>query len=189
MGRSNILIARVGVYAFGCLFAGAILPTAVAAESPLPQLDLDAVAEWMDDNLDPRVLAAIGDIDKQRIETLYKDLLRRLHGTNVYELADLTDVARQGLKILKQFDEAKPYAAWLETHLDYFTAADQLQRAAPSTPRTNPSLESQNKVWTSQLQKRNQPARADVWVKELKPVFAAAGIPPQLVWLGEVESS
>jgi membrane-bound lytic murein transglycosylase D len=33
------------------------------------------------------------------------------------------------------------------------------------------------------------PARAKEYVPELKPVFAAQKIPPELVWVAEVESS
>ncbi|WP_169829299.1 lytic transglycosylase domain-containing protein [Lacunisphaera limnophila] len=43
--------------------------------------------------------------------------------------------------------------------------------------------------WVRRLQARPRPARADHFVTQLQPVFAAGGVPGQLVWLAEVEST
>ena len=44
-------------------------------------------------------------------------------------------------------------------------------------------------VWSRKLAKRSRPARAEDLVPELKRIFRDEGIPPELVWLAEVESS
>lgn len=54
--------------------------------------------------------------------------------------------------------------------------------------RENPSPEAVRKAWTRQLSARGQPSGAALLVPRLKPLFAAAGVPVELVWLAEVES-
>lgn len=151
------------------------------------ELDLDAIEGWLQENVDEQLLAALGEIDKPRVEALQKELRRRLASTNVYDLAGLAGAAREVLPLLNRFDAAKPYAAWLEAHLDYFLTADEMQRGRGGAE--NPTLETQQKVWQGHLEKRARPTRADTYVPRLKPVFAAAGVPVALVWLAEVESS
>ena len=167
----------------------AAAPIVSVAAEPEAELDLDAIQKWMKENVDDRVLATLGDIDTKRIQALHTELMRRLQGTNVSDLAGLADLAKDALPLLKQFEEAQPYAEWLQSHLDYFTAADELQRVTPMPPGKNPSLDAQQKVWTAQLEKRPKPTRAESYVPQLKPLFAAAGVPSALVWLAEVESS
>jgi membrane-bound lytic murein transglycosylase D len=166
------------------------LPCTGLAAEPETELDLEAIQKWMKENVDDRVLATLGEIDTKRIQALHGELMRRFQGTNVYDLAGLADLAKDALPLLNQFEEAQPFAAWLQAHLDYFTAADELrQRATPPARHANPSVDAQQKVWTAQLDKRTKPARADIYVPQLKPFFAAAGVPTALVWLAEVESS
>ena len=63
------------------------------------------------------------------------------------------------------------------------------QRPAPPTlRRDNPPQEAVRAAWSRQLAGRDLPAGAVTWVPRLKPIFLAAGIPAELVWLAEVES-
>jgi membrane-bound lytic murein transglycosylase D len=57
------------------------------------------------------------------------------------------------------------------------------------TPPPGPSAETQRSVWDKQIEKRPPPPGAQTYVPRLKPIFAAQGTPPSLVWLAEVESS
>jgi len=43
--------------------------------------------------------------------------------------------------------------------------------------------------WDRKLATRAKPARADALVAQLKPIFIEEGIPPELIWLAEVEST
>ncbi len=43
--------------------------------------------------------------------------------------------------------------------------------------------------WDAKIAKRQRPARADTLVPGLKKIFAEEGVPPEWVWLAEVESS
>jgi membrane-bound lytic murein transglycosylase D len=44
-------------------------------------------------------------------------------------------------------------------------------------------------VWTKSVAKCELPKSADRYVNRLKPIFAAFGVPEELVWVAEVESS
>ena len=58
----------------------------------------------------------------------------------------------------------------------------------PSPRREIPSPAAIRAAWHKQMATRDQPAGAQTWVPRLKPLFLAAGIPAELVWLAEVES-
>lgn len=58
----------------------------------------------------------------------------------------------------------------------------------PSVRRENPAPEVLRGAWTRQVAGRPAPPASGRWVRRLKPLFVAAGIPAELVWLAEVES-
>jgi len=168
-----------------------------AQEKPAAAPDdlIDSVDQWMQENLDDDVLRALGQLDRDRVRKFLAEVQKRFNGTSVYDLGSLQDSARQLLPVLEQFEETQPYAVWLKSHLDYFDTANELRRQmTPSTPRTNapipaPSLKIQRMVWNRQLEKRPLPSLAEGRVPQLKRIFEAEGVPPELVWVAEVESS
>jgi len=170
---------------------------AAAQEKPSPLDDLTRSAEqWMRDNLDERVVKALDNVDQERARSLLNELAKRLQADNVYDLSALKESATSLLPVLRQFKETRPYASWLETHLDYFDAAGELRRIMQPTPPQRgappvppPTPEAQRKVWDQQMNKRPMPPRAQTYVPRLKPIFTSQGAPAALVWLGEVESS
>lgn len=56
-------------------------------------------------------------------------------------------------------------------------------------PSSNPTASRQRTTWQKLLSKRPTTPAAEAFARELKPVFQQAGVPPELVWLAEVESS
>ncbi len=109
------------------------------------------------------------------------------------ELAPLRDVASAALPLLDQHAETQPYAAWLRTRLDYLAVADTLKFAIPPPnlelpPSANPTPTAERRAWEKRLQLEDLPPEASVYVAQLKPIFVAEGVPPELVWLAEVES-
>lgn len=63
-------------------------------------------------------------------------------------------------------------------------------RPAPvGQPRPNPSAADQRSIWSRIFARKAPPAGAEAYAARLKPIFAAAGAPRDLVWLAEVESS
>jgi len=170
-----------------------LLPARLLAPDDLAQ----SIEQWARENLDESVLEALGQIDQDRVRKFLTEVQRRFEGNSIYDLGSLKETAVQLLPVLEQFEETQPYAVWLRTHLDYFDTAEQLRREAklppakPGTPVTlpSPSLPLQRSVWVKQLAKRPLPPLAQAYLPQLKQIFAAERMPPELAWLAEVESS
>jgi membrane-bound lytic murein transglycosylase D len=79
--------------------------------------------------------------------------------------------------------------------LDYCKVATEFQstNASPTVgataPSRNPSASLQREVWVREVTPRPWPPAASNLVIRLKPVFAEQKVPPELVWIAEVESS
>ena len=177
------------------LFCSCLLP----AQQPPSLLDdlTPEGAQWLRENLDDSVLQALEQVDQDRVREFFDDLQKRFQNDYVYDLGALRQTAATLLPLLQRYEETAPYAAWLQTRIDYLETADELRRQAkPAPPKRGvpatlppPTLPLQRTVWTTKLEKRPLPPRAQLYVPKLKPIFAVEKIPAQLVWLAEVESS
>ena len=157
---------------------------------------MDSVESWAQQNLDERVLSVFQDVDRDQVRAFLLNLQEQYEGTNIYRLGPLKVPAEKIILLLDQYEETAPFAAWLRTRLDYLETARKLQkevRVLPGEPgQTNlppPSAALERKVWKGTLAKRPLPPDAVKYVAELKRVFAEEGLPPELIWVAEVESS
>jgi len=162
------------------------------------ELDLgkavDLANDWALANIDQETLKALGDVDRERVEKFLMSFQRSLQGSNVLQLAQFRAAATNIIPILAAYEETSPYASWLKSRLDYFEVSEELQRNLPKPPpraqvpaATVVNIE--RKVWVKKLEARPLPPGADKWVPRLKPIFTAEQVPPELVWVAEVESS
>jgi membrane-bound lytic murein transglycosylase D len=154
--------------------------------------------QWVQENIDPNIVRSLNDPNQQNMLQLLNNLQQQLQGEDVVDLASLKDAATTVLPLLKMYDETRPYAAWLETRLDYFELADQFKHTftpprvepnQPPRPIPNPQPEVERKAWQKQIEKRPLLRGSESYVNRLKPIFATQGVPKELVWLAEVESS
>lgn len=163
------------------------------------EVDWDAVMnsaqQWANENLDDDVLKALQNVDREKVEDFLNNYQQYLNGDYVLDMAQVKDAATTILPILDAHEETQPYAAWLRARLDYFEAADEMQSAVPPpTPgtnapvRINPSFKSEQEIWIRKVNPRPWPKAAVELVPKLKPIFAAEQVPPELVWVAEVES-
>ncbi len=159
---------------------------------------LESGRQWLEENVDPGVLKAFEALDEAEARRLLRDLQRRLAGEYVLDLAAMRDTARALAPVLERFEATRGYGLWLRTRLDYFDAARELrllipepkpEPGRPPPPRPVPTPEQERRVWRKQVADRPLPRGAAVYVPRLKPVFAGEKMPPELVWLAEVESS
>ena len=154
---------------------------------------LQNIEDWAKENIDEDVLEALGQVDRDRVTEVLKELQNRLKGDSVYDLAPLKTQVQSLIPILEQFEETAALADWLKVRGDDLTAAEALQQAAPpkpaNTPRLPPTPQLQKSVWVKQLAKREVPPRAKAYLPMLKSVFAAGKVPEELVWLAEIESA
>lgn len=165
-------------------------------------INLDEVwrdgAQWLQENVDENVLRSLGIADQEKARQVFKALQKQFQGEYVVDLAALKPAATALLPVLESDPETRPYAAWLRERMDYFDVAEEfrltipppkVEPGQPPRPAPNPGPDLQRKVWQKQLEKRPIPPGAQPYVSRLKPIFAAQGVPPELVWLAEVESS
>jgi membrane-bound lytic murein transglycosylase D len=154
---------------------------------------LDAAQQFAQDNLDDDVLAALQNVDRDKVADFLKNYQDYLQGDYVLDMAQLKDAANVVLPLLDAHEETQPYAAWLRTRLDYFDVAQQLKAMTPPTTNApsrppNPSFNVGEEIWIKKVAPRPWPEAAKIIVPQLKKIFAEEKVPTQLVWLAEVES-
>jgi membrane-bound lytic murein transglycosylase D len=181
----------------GLLLAGNFAAPAQPEPINLPTLIQGAQA-WALENLETNVLNALPQLDQPQTEQLLRNLQKRFQGEYVVDLAAVRETANVLLPILETYEETQPYAAWLKPRLDYLKIADEFRIAVPPPPTepgqpvpapVNPSAGREREVWVKEVADRPWPPAASNLVTRLKPIFRAEKVPPELVWLAEVESS
>jgi membrane-bound lytic murein transglycosylase D len=184
------------------LLATLLLLSALTALGQTNEINVDDVMQsaqqWANDNLDPNVLRALQNGDQEKVRQFLDSLQTNLQGEYVIDLAQLRDTAKTILPILESYEETAPYAAWLQARMDYLDTANELRvlirlpkaiPGHPPTPPPKPRVEQVREIWIKKISERPLPAEAKPYLNELKPIFAREKVPPQLVWVAEVESS
>jgi membrane-bound lytic murein transglycosylase D len=195
------------------------VPAARAQDLPDLGDLIDQGRALIDENLDDRVgklLRALESGDRDQTRKLLEELQKDFLGDQVLDLARMKRGAQALLPILEEDESTVPVAAWLRSRMDYFDVAEELGKlpapAVPPTVRTNatgtvtvqpaptpppgvparpanPTAAAQRDAWERRTAGRAAPTGAARYVDRLKPVFAAFGVPEELVWVAEVESS
>jgi membrane-bound lytic murein transglycosylase D len=182
---------------FALLLAGGLCARAEDPTVTLPEL-MQGAQQWAQDNLDTNVLNALPKVDDPAVRQFLSELQKRYQGDYVVDLAGLRETARTVLPLLESSEDTQPYAAWLAAQMDYLEVADEIritipapeiETNAPPQPVTNPPPQMERELWVKEVSGRPWPAAAKEYVPLLKPIFAAQKIPPDLVWVAEVESS
>ncbi len=158
-------------------------------------------------------------VSKDQWDNFTGRLQTSLEAGSVADLASLETEARRTLAALRMMPAYAEYADWLAERLDLMETARLVTRfpapprvllpipkdtpdapaIAPPLPATPPpavafaapprSPVPFYDIWHERLRTRPRPAKADELMPVLKVIFAAEGIPTELVWLAEVESS
>jgi len=159
---------------------------------------LESGRQWLEKVADPEVLRALRSGDRRQLEPLLQEMMQSLQDDEVLDLARLREAAQLALPLLEGQAQTRGYGAWLRARMDYFQVAEQLRKRAPAPPAPpgqpsvtppNPTPSQERQAWEKQVASQPAPRGAATWVPRLKPLFKAAGAPPQLVWLAEIESS
>jgi membrane-bound lytic murein transglycosylase D len=181
----------------GLLLAGSQPVRAEDDTLTLPDL-VQGAQQWAQENLDTNFLNALPEADEQTVQQLFRDAQQRFQGEYVVDVASLRQTALLVLPLLESHDATQPYAAWLRTQMDYLDVADEIRLSIPPPtvvtnqppqPVPNPPPQKERELWVTKVAGEDWPPRAKEYLPELKPVFTAQKIPPELVWLAEVESA
>jgi membrane-bound lytic murein transglycosylase D len=176
-----------------------IAHSALGQNDALSLDDLMRSAEqWANENLDDDALRVLQSGDQKEVKKFFDDIEKQFHGEYVIDLAPLKDTARTLEPLLERYQETQPYALWLKTRLDYLEVADQFRLIIPAPkpspgqpprPTPNPPPRAEQEMWVQKLAGRPPIKSAPAYVTRLKPIFAAQKVPPELIWIAEVESS
>jgi len=184
-------------YALAFLMAGVLFARAGGHPLTLPEL-MQGAEKWAQDNLDSNVLNSLPNVDDPAVQQFFREVQQRFHGDYVVDLAGLRQTARAVLPLLESREETQPYAAWLAAQMDYFDVADEIRITIPAPkvetnqpppPAANPPPQTEREIWVRKVSGHPWSAAAKEYVPQLKPIFAAQKMPPELVWVAEVESS
>lgn len=139
---------------------------------------------------------------KERWDAFVAKFQRAMAGNSLEELASLASDGRSALSALRMVPGYQDLADWLEQRIDEIEGANQIvkrkppppkQPKSPGPPVPPPPAEYQPvphyREWLARVQGRPLPARAPALVPKLRAIFAAEGVPPEIVWLAEAESS
>ena len=182
------------------------------------QTGLDLVEQQMDAHgyeLDREALAAIPRAED--VARFFGGIGQVLESGSIEEIAWLQPEVAATLTWLEQWPAAAPYANWLRQQVDYFDVAEESVAREPEAPHRPPPAPAEKAVplrlppppkpappparrkaeksaqsvetWKRKMAARPPPARAAELAPQIKSIFRAEGLPEELVWLAEVESS
>jgi membrane-bound lytic murein transglycosylase D len=136
---------------------------------------------------------------KEQWDAFAVRLQRALESDSLADLASYLPEARGALAALRTLPGYEDYADWLEQRIDEIQAAQQLTTPAappPAIPTPSPPPRTVRPVrvphyelWRERVRGRPLPERAAALMPRLRAAFAAEGVPPELAWLAEAESS
>ena len=119
-------------------------------------------------DVDTAALAELTGVNETELTATARELQRQLQGSYIIPAAVRDWLAGLGLDVDPEFVILPP----------------RLELPVPPPPL--PPLA--KPFWADRDRSRSWPSRAQALVPRLKPLFVAAGVPPELVWVAEVES-
>jgi len=136
------------------------------------------------------------------IQQLASQLQQALASNRLDDLASLQAIIPQMIAALSQTESGRHYVAWLLQRYDYAVVANWSREEAEeraTASSTQPSPEQVRKfrneyvtdlrIWKHRISERRAPQPAPGLLPLVQGKFSDAGVPTELVWLAEVESS
>jgi len=177
------------------LLGSGALPAAPPTPTPTPEPDADALyqlgQQLFDEYAPPEVKEQYSFPSKEQWDAFASRLQRALDGSSLEDLAAFEPQARAALAGLRALPDYGDYSDWLALRLDEIDGARQAvaPRPTPGPPAARPQPIPLYDLWLARERARPAPARAGQLMPRLRDAFAAEGVPPELAWLAEAESS
>ena len=169
-----------------------IVPLAAAPEKKPPTESdpademLEAGSRLFDELAPPQIKRQFEFPSKERWNEFVARLQSALDHSSLEDLAAYEPEARAALAAARAWPEFAEYVDWLEERLDYIEGARQAVRTPPPPPGVTLPFYG---MWLKRVQARPRPPRADEFMPQLREIFTVAGLPAELPWQAEVESS
>ncbi|MDO8544980.1 MAG: lytic transglycosylase domain-containing protein [Opitutaceae bacterium] len=201
----RVFLFNVGLLALAptsALAADAPAPTAAPPASAAGANELYEAGKQLFDQLAPPEIKARYEFPtKEQWEAFATRLQHALEGESLDELAAYAAEVRAALVALRMVGIDENLADWLEQRLDEIDGAQQAvaprqppvpQRPTrPGVPPTTAAVQPvpHYNLWLARVRNRPVPSRAASLLPRVQPAFVAEGVPPELAWLAEAESS
>ena len=178
---------------FALLLAGSLLTRAQGSTLSLTNI-VHSAQDRAEKNLDTNVFVALQSLNQQKVHQFFQDMQQRFQGEYVVSLASFRDTAEALVPWLESQPKTRSYGDWLKERLDYFGVVDEIRFTIPSPevetgPVPNLVLATLQKMWLKKVEGDSLPPEITNYLVRLKAVFIAQQVPPELVWLAEVESA
>ena len=188
------------IFVFLTVATGLVATEPAPDKIPAPAAESDELYDlgksMFDQYATPEIKAQYEFPTRERWNTFATRLQQALDSNKLENLAAFEDEAKSGLTALRLLPGYGDYADWLSQRIDYIEAAKQaIHRPAPRPPgpRTprgpRPLYIPYYDLWLERIRNRPQPARAEELMPIMRAAFKAEGVPPELAWLAEVEST
>ena len=180
-------------------------PSELAVESE----ELFRLGQILFERLAPAGIKAEYDFPtKDRWDAFVIKFQRALEGDSLEELASCAAEGRPAVNALRMVPGYGDLADWLEQRIDEMEGAQQI--TGPKTPTPTPGPKAPTRpgasvppsksampaqpvphydVWLARVRDRPLPKRSDTLMPRLRAAFIAEGVPPELAWVAEAESS
>ena len=204
-----VLISIAALLAAGAAVAGTPEPRAPAAEE-----DMFAQGKALFDAFAPPEIKEQFEFPtREKWDEFFARLEKTRQTGSLAELAAYEPEAKVALAALRALPDYQDYADWLAERLDEIEVAKEAQKLPPAKPAPPPVAPPKPEggptptpppppkvvpaadavplydIWVGRLRDRPRPPRADEFLPELKKAFAAEGVPVELAWLAETEST
>jgi membrane-bound lytic murein transglycosylase D len=185
------------LFAVFLLAAGVAMAAAPASAPADTDPMYDAAKQLFDQYAPPEVKAQYDFPSPEKLQDFAAGLQQALEGGSLDGLAQYQSQAEEVLAFLRTLPADSGYADWLAARLEEIEAARGIADAAAKRPpgsAPNLQAESESSVpyyreWLARVRRRAPPANAPELMPRLRAAFAAEGVPPELAWLAEAESS
>lgn len=172
-----------------------------------PEISREQIDQFVDLALDMGEAWQRGDLpdlafSPEEFQQMGAQLETALSSRQLDDLANLESMIPQLMAALSQTESGRHYVAWLLQRYDYAVVANWSKQEATAVAQeteTEPTAEQMEKfrddyvtdlrIWRHRISERRAPQPAEGLLPLVKGKFAGEGVPTELIWLAEVESS
>jgi membrane-bound lytic murein transglycosylase D len=178
--------------------AGGVLSAGAEAPTPTPPPDNDELyqvgKQLFDEYAPPEVKEQYEFPSREKWDAFAARLQHALDNNSLQELADYEPQARAALVALRTLPGYGDYADWLQLRIDDIEAARQAVAPPGAHPTGPPQVGPEPAIplynlWLGRERGRPVPADAAELMPRLKAAFSAEGVPPEMAWIAEAEST
>lgn len=203
------LLPRAGRRGVVGFFAVAALASAQTPPAPSPTpAETDALfkagQQLFEQIAPPEIKAQFAFPTREQWDEFGARLEAALQGDSLADLASYAAEARAAAMALRSLPDYEDLADWLEQRIDEMEGAQQaVAPKAPTLPPGQPKSPTRPEaprpstyqpvphyaLWLNRVKPRPVPASAASLMPKLRAAFSAEGVPPEIAWLAEAESS